>query len=86
MPQQGLYGLRGLAQLSHPCRKAVPCIVHAHIRKPCTAEHAFKGPIKTRRVQRLTVDPAKDEPVILIRLSEQQLLFRLPSSVLFQGG
>ena len=77
--------LRGFAKFQHQHGKGVPGVVETDRRQSCPRYHRVKRPEKISRINRLPIGLVKDQPMILIRLSQQQLLFGPSGLMLFQS-
>ena len=85
MPEHCLYCLGRFPQLQHQCGKGMPGIVDTARWQPCLLYDPIKGSEKISWVNGLAICLAEDQSMILICLPKEQLFFRLPCLVLFQG-
>ena len=85
MPQQGLHRLRRFTKLKHEGGKRMAGIVYAHLGQPGLLQPPLELHQKHLGVERSPIFLTEDEPMILIRLSQEQPFFCLARFMASQG-
>ena len=74
MPQQHLHGFGRHPLLQQEGGKRVAAIMQADVREPCLLEHPAEVPIEVPRIDGFPIRLAEDQPLILVRRTQQQLV------------